>query len=161
AFINEIASLGEHFGADGKEVERGLKSDIRIGPRAYLSAGGPFAGGTLARDLSTLATLANRVAMPALLLRAVYSSNHVHKDWPRRKLQQLLGNLSEARVTILGLTYKPGTNTLRRSAAVELCRWLAARGAQVEAYDPAVDEVSGDLADQVRIHSSFRAALTG
>src|SRR5262249_38505130 len=55
-FINEVASLCEQVGADAREVERGLKSDVRIGPRAYLKAGPAFAGGTLARDVSTLAT---------------------------------------------------------------------------------------------------------
>ncbi|MBA3872819.1 MAG: UDP-glucose/GDP-mannose dehydrogenase family protein, partial [Anaerolineae bacterium] len=51
AFMNEIATLCEQVGADAREVERGLKSEVRIGPRAYLRPGGAFAGGTLARDL--------------------------------------------------------------------------------------------------------------
>ena len=50
-FINEIARLGEHVGADAREVSAGLKSEPRIGPKAYLGPGGPFAGGTLARDV--------------------------------------------------------------------------------------------------------------
>ncbi len=54
AFINEIARLGEVVGADAREVERALKSDVRIGPRAYVRAGGAYAGGTLARDVSYL-----------------------------------------------------------------------------------------------------------
>ena len=56
-FINEVARLCEHVGADAAEVSLGLKSEPRIGPRAYLGAGGPFAGGTLARDVVTLRTL--------------------------------------------------------------------------------------------------------
>ena len=59
-FINEIARLGEHVGADAKEVSAGLKSEPRIGPKAYLGPGGPFAGGTLARDVVTLTKLAGR-----------------------------------------------------------------------------------------------------
>ena len=50
-FANEIAAICELVGADAKEVERGLKSESRVGPKAYLSPGGPFAGGTLARDI--------------------------------------------------------------------------------------------------------------
>ena len=57
-FINEIARLCERTGADAKEVAAGLKSDVRVGPRAYLGPGGPFAGGTLARDVVTLTKLA-------------------------------------------------------------------------------------------------------
>ena len=58
AFINEIAVLCEEVGADAKQVERGLKTERRIGPRAYLSPGGAFAGGTLARDVAFLEGLA-------------------------------------------------------------------------------------------------------
>ncbi len=57
-FINEVARLCESTGADAKEVSLGLKSEARIGPKAYLGPGGPFAGGTLARDVVTLTKLA-------------------------------------------------------------------------------------------------------
>src|SRR5439155_8140956 len=53
-FINEVATLCEQVGADAGEVERGLKTDLRIGSRAYLKAGAAFAGGTLARDVTVL-----------------------------------------------------------------------------------------------------------
>jgi len=58
ALMNEISRICEQVGADAKEVERGLKSEPRIGPGAYLSPGGPFAGGTLARDIVALTKLA-------------------------------------------------------------------------------------------------------
>lgn len=58
AFMNEISRICEQVGADAKEVERGLKSEPRIGPGAYLSPGGPFAGGTLARDVVALTKIA-------------------------------------------------------------------------------------------------------
>ena len=160
-FINEVASLGESVGADAKEVERGLKSDIRIGPRAYLGAGGAFAGGTLARDVSALGALADRTGVPAPLMKAIYSSNQAHKEWPRRKLRQLLGDLKGKTIAILGLTYKPGTNTLRRSTAVELCQWLAAQGAVAQAYDPAVRQVPQELSGAVSARGSIREALAG
>ncbi len=161
AFINEIASLGEFVGADAKEVERGLKSDIRIGPRAYVSAGGPFSGGTLARDVSALGELADRAEIPAPLLKAIYESNQAHKSWPRRKLRQLLGDLRGKRVAVLGLTYKPGTDTLRRSMAVELCRWLSTEGATAQAYDPMVRRLPPELSEHARLCGSILEALDG
>ena len=63
-FINEIAALCERTGADAKEVERGLKTETRIGPYAYLGPGGAFAGGTLARDVVFLAELGRARAAP-------------------------------------------------------------------------------------------------
>jgi UDPglucose 6-dehydrogenase len=161
AFMNEIAVVGEHYGADAKEVERGLKGDIRIGPRAYLGAGGAFAGGTLARDISALGSLADNGAVPAPLLKAIYASNQGHKEWPRRMLRKLLVNLEGKVVAILGLTYKPGTNTLRRSSAVELCHWLIAQGAAPQAYDPVIRHRPAELNEKVAVLDGVRAALTG
>jgi UDPglucose 6-dehydrogenase len=140
-FANEIAAICELVGADAKEVERGLKTEARIGPKAYVSPGGPFAGGTLARDISFLSieSQAHRLVTPLLL--AVRPSNDEHKNWVRRKLQQQFGALSGVNVVIWGLTYKPGTDTLRRSLAVELCEWLLKQGANVCVYDPAVKQL--------------------
>ena len=67
------------------EVERGLKTERRIGPRAYLSPGGAFAGGTLARDVVFLEGLAERTAVRTPLLAGVRESNAHHKDWVRRR----------------------------------------------------------------------------
>ena len=75
----------------------------------------------------------------------VESSNREHRDWARRRLQSLLGSLKGRTVAVWGLTYKPGTDTLRRSTAVELCRWLLEQGAAVRVHDPAVPELPADL----------------
>ena len=140
AFINEIAVVCEAVGADAHEVARGLKSDVRIGPRAYLGPGGAFAGGTLARDIEFLKS---RYELP--LIASVKMSNDRHKDWVRRKLQSVLGPLRGRTVAVWGLTYKPGTDTLRRSSSVELCRWLIAEGARVKAHDPMVRSLPPEL----------------
>jgi len=136
AFANEIAGICESVGADAADVERGLKSERRIGPGAYLSPGGAFSGGTLARDVALLGrtSLEHEVATP--LLSAVLPSNNLHKHWARRKLRSHFADLSRITVAVWGLTYKPGTDTLRRSLAVELCDWLLAEGAAVRVHDP-------------------------
>ena len=157
AFINEISLLCEQVGADAKEVERGLKSEPRIGPKAYLSPGAAFAGGTLARDIAFLTQLGVQHRQPTHALAAVKTSNDAHKLWARSKLQQLIGNssrslgfdLSNQTIAVWGLTYKPGTDTLRRSSAVELCEWLAGQGARVLAHDPAVRKLPTGLASAV------------
>jgi UDPglucose 6-dehydrogenase len=145
-FINEIARLCERTGADAKEVAAGLKSEARIGPRAYLGPGGPFGGGTLARDVVTLTKLAQENHQHLPLLSAIKPSNDEHRGWNLQRLRFHLGDLKHRTVAILGLTYKPGTDTLRRSAAVELCRELLQAGATVRAADPAVKQLPEDLA---------------
>ena len=135
AFINEVAAICEGVGADASDVARGLKSEERIGPRAYLAPGDAFAGGTLARDIRFLSGLARDQGLPAEVVEGVAASNAEHRNWSRRALSRLFaassGNgaagLADRRIAVWGLTYKPGTNTLRRSSALELCRWLAAR----------------------------------
>jgi UDPglucose 6-dehydrogenase len=144
-FMNEVARLCEVTGADAKEVERGLKSESRIGPKAYLSPGGAFAGGTLARDVVALASLGDRHQKALELLPAIKRSNDQHRQWALQKVRQTLPNPAQATVTLLGLTYKPGTNTLRRSSAVELARALHAAGFKVRACDPSRPVLPAEL----------------
>jgi len=159
-FINEIARLCEHTGADAKEVAAGLKSDVRIGPRAYLGPGGPFAGGTLARDVVTLTKLGAAAGETLAVIPAIKQSNDLHRGWALRRLQSRLGALRGHPIAVLGLVYTPGTDTLRRSAAIELCRALLAAGAQVRAFDPAVKQLPGELA-KVAVSPDVAAAVHG
>jgi UDPglucose 6-dehydrogenase len=156
-FANELAQICERVGADAKDVERGLKTETRIGPRAYLSPGGAFAGGTLARDVAFLTQLAARHDLLQPLLASVWPSNEAHKGWALRRLRELLGRLSGTTIAVWGLTYKPGTDTLRRSAAVELCRALITEGARVVAWDPAVDQAP----DGIELVPDALAAVAG
>lgn len=157
-FINEIAALCEQSGADAREVERGLKSEKRIGPHAYLGPGAAFAGGTLARDVIFLKALGQAVGRPTPLMDGVDSSNRQHRGWARRRLEALLGSLEGRTVAVWGLTYKPGTDTLRRSTAVELCRWLLQQGARVRVHDPAVKALPDDLSGVTRSFTPEEAA---
>jgi UDPglucose 6-dehydrogenase len=157
-FANELASVCERVGADAKQVERGLKTESRIGPKAYLAPGGAFAGGTLARDVAFLTAIGGDHGLALPLLSGVRPSNEAHKKWALRRLTDRLGALAGKTVAVWGLTYKPGTDTLRRSASVELCRDLANAGAKVVAWDPAVRDV-GDL--PIMLAASAANALAG
>ena len=135
-FINEIASICENIGADAGEVEAGLKSETRIGPAAYLSPGAAFAGGTLARDIEFLKDIGSSNNLVNPLISAVRKSNDEHKKWIQRRLVAVLGDLKGKRIAVWGLTYKPGTNTLRRSLSVEMCNWLRDKGVEIAVHDP-------------------------
>jgi UDPglucose 6-dehydrogenase len=160
-FINELGRLCEKMAADARDVERGLKSEGRIGPRAYLSPGGAIAGGTLARDLRFLVQRGREVGVDTPLLDGVLASNDAHKDWVRDRAVECLQGVDNPVAAVLGLTYKPGTSTLRRSAAVELCRWLHARGVQTRAYDPAVNALPDELNPVVELVGDVAEALDG
>lgn len=161
AFINEIGAICEGTGAEVSEVERGLKSEERIGPKAYLKAGGAFSGGTLARDIQFLNALAERHGIDVPLLNSVMPSNEAHKQWAARRLRRIVGDLSGQVIAVLGLTYKPGTDTLRRSASIELCQWLVQQGSTVHAHDPLVRELPATLAASVALQPSVRDTMAG
>jgi len=152
-FINEVGRLCEVTGADSSEVTAGLKSDVRIGPRAYLGAGGPFAGGTLARDVVALTKIAAREDQEIDVIPAIKRSNDRHRRWALDTLARELESLRGRRIAIVGLTYTAHTSTLRRSAAVELCRDLLNEGATITAYDPAAVELPQSLAAVTRCDS--------
>jgi UDPglucose 6-dehydrogenase len=160
-FINEIAGICETAGADVKDVERGLKSESRIGPRAYLAAGGGIAGGTLARDVRVLTAIGNRAGRPTNVLAAVLTTNALQQHWADRVMQREFPDLRDTRITVFGLTYKPGTDTLRRSTSVEFCRRMHALGARVRAYDPAVRGLPGEFAGAIELDPNRTAALAG
>jgi UDPglucose 6-dehydrogenase len=160
-FANEIASVCESVGADAKEVERGLKTENRIGPRAYLSPGAAFAGGTLARDIAFLNRTARARGMVTPLLSSVLPSNNAHKLWAQRKLRALFADLSEATVAVWGLTYKPGTDTLRRSMSVELCDWMIGEGAAIHVHDPMAKNLPEHWCGAVERYDDPIAAVHG
>lgn len=159
-FMNEIAAVCERVGADAGEVSRALKTEARIGPRAYLSPGGAFAGGTLARDVVSLSNLAGEAeALP--VVRAIRESNDRHRQWAAGRLRAALNGVAGRRVAVWGLTYKPGTDTLRRSSAIELCEGLLADGAAVRAYDPAVKAVPDHLRGRLTLAATAADAARG
>jgi UDPglucose 6-dehydrogenase len=145
AFANEVASLCERVGADAKEVERGMKSEARIGAKAYVSAGAAFSGGTLARDVTSLRNIGGERGLRVPLLSSIKTSNDEHKQWVWHSLQRAFSNLAGTKVAIWGLTYKPGTDTLRGSLAIELCRLLTAHGAVVAVHDPVVQQMPAEF----------------
>jgi UDPglucose 6-dehydrogenase len=158
-FINEIAMLCEREGVDAAEVERALRSEPRIGQRAYIRPGSGFAGGTLARDVTFLTRIGVRHALPLPLLESIVPSNVGHRKWAFRQIERHFGTGGGKRVAVLGLAYTPGTSAIRRSVAIELCRDLLTWGAEVRAHDPAVSVLPDDLSAVVLRASAMEAAV--
>jgi UDPglucose 6-dehydrogenase len=160
-FINELSTLCEQVGANAREVELGLKSEERIGPKAYLRPGNAIAGGTLARDVNFLIQIGQQKTTATPLFSALLESNHAHKQWACRRIIQVLRDLKNKTIATLGLTYKVGTDTLRRSTAVETCEWLSQQGANVVAYDPALKELPTDITKFIQLKNTLTEALKG
>jgi UDPglucose 6-dehydrogenase len=157
-FINDIATLCEQEGIDAAEVESALRSEPRIGQRAYIRPGSGFAGGTLARDVIFLTQIRARHGSSLPLLESIVPSNIAHRKWAFRQIERHFLSGRGKRVAVLGLAYTPGTSAIRRSVAVELCRDLLAWGAEVRAHDPVVSGLPDDLAAVQLCVSADKAA---
>ncbi len=144
SFSGEISDICEACGADAIKVMDALKKEERVSPNAPLSPGLGFGGGTLARDLQALRAAARGKGMKTFVLDAALESNNQRKGYVKRRLESALGSLDGKTVSFLGLTYKPNTDTLRRSLALEIIDGLAATGVKMRAYDPAIKKLEGE-----------------
>jgi UDPglucose 6-dehydrogenase len=136
-FANELGNLCDEVGADGKRVAEVLRLEPRVGSKAMLIPGLGFSGGTLARDMQTLRGLGDRFGLETPLLDGTWTSNQQQNATVVRRLQKVFGGSVQGHtVAVLGLTYKPDTSTLRRSAALEVVEELHRLGAVVRTSDP-------------------------
>ena len=134
-FGNEIANLADRLGADAVAVGKALKKDRRIS-EAPIMPGIGFSGGTLARDVEQLKKFSKSLKYKAPLLKSITEINEGTFDEVIAKLEKRTGQLKGKKIGILGLTYKPGTSTMRRSPAIKIINKLLAKKAYCLAYDP-------------------------
>ena len=158
SFANELADLAEVSGADVREVMQVLRHDRRIGAQAFLDPGPGFSGGTLARDVQTLRGLGARASLPTRLLDATLEVNRGRLARLAERVAGACGGLRGATIALLGLTYKPGTSTLRRSASLEFAARLTRAGARVRAHDPQVREASAETRGVMLAADPYQAA---
>tara|TARA_B100001057_G_scaffold171070_1_gene171867 strand:- start:20628 stop:21935 length:1308 start_codon:yes stop_codon:yes gene_type:complete len=138
-FANNLSDISEQVGANIEDVILGIKSDDRIGQKAYLSPGIGFSGGTLGRDLKVLDSFNVQSKGPAELFGFIHKTNINRKKVIKSKIMQILSDCHGKVVGVLGLTYKPGTSTLRRSLPLDIVNLLLNEGVIVKAYDPKAD----------------------
>ena len=135
SFINEIANICEALGADVTEVARGMGYDKRIGP-SFLDAGLGWGGSCFPKDVKALEHMAVLHGTQPQLLQAVMEINRNQRRRAVMKLRKALGNLNEKTIGVLGLAFKPNTDDIRESPAVEIIHLLQNEGAHIQAYDP-------------------------
>ncbi len=137
SFINEIAEICEKTGTDIKAVISGMKLDKRIGG-AYLSPGPGFGGPCLSKDLKSLINFASRANADVGLLKSVLGRNELQIKNIFDKIFSVFDSSGNNKITILGLSFKAGTNDTRNSPAVDLLELLAGTKNRIAVYDPVV-----------------------
>jgi UDPglucose 6-dehydrogenase len=156
-FINEIANLCDAIGCDVHDVARGMGMDNRIG-RKFLHPGPGYGGSCFPKDTRALTTVADQFGVETRIVDAVIDANEFQRQAMIRKIEDLVGDLSGKQIGILGLSFKPETDDMRESPAIEIIEALVARGATVKAYDPvAMDEAKHCLPDIVYASDEYDA----
>ncbi|WP_219837804.1 UDP-glucose/GDP-mannose dehydrogenase family protein [Paenibacillus sp. R14(2021)] len=136
SFINEIANICEKVGADVTRVAEGMGYDKRIG-HAFLKAGIGYGGSCFPKDTRALIQIAGHVDYEFKLLRAVVEVNQDQRMSVIRKLETIFDEeLQGKTIAVWGLAFKPNTDDVRESPALEIIQYLIRSGAHVKAYDP-------------------------
>ncbi|SFU43649.1 UDPglucose 6-dehydrogenase [Alicyclobacillus macrosporangiidus] len=150
SFINEIANICDRVGADVTQVAYGMGLDPRIGP-SYLRAGLGYGGSCFPKDTRALVNIAGEAGYDFQLLRAVVEVNQRQRLEPVRRLKESFGTLAGRVITLLGVAFKPGTDDVRESPAIDLYVALMAEGAVVRMCDPVVRRVRGWISGASKI----------
>ncbi|MGI9120740.1 MAG: UDP-glucose dehydrogenase family protein [Acidimicrobiales bacterium] len=146
SFVNALAHVCEAVGADVGEVVLGMGHDPRIGFQ-FLKPGPGWGGSCFPKDTRAMVRIADDAGYDFSLLRGVIAVNEEQYERMADKVEAVAGgSLHDCVVAAWGLTFKARTDDLRNSPAIEVVHRLQARGARVQAYDPAVPAAT-DLGD--------------
>lgn len=149
SFINEIANLADRVGADVRDIAQGIGLDPRIGPH-FLRAGIGYGGSCFPKDVSALAQHAGVNGYAFKILSAVIEVNARQRDVFFKRMLEELGGVKGRRMAVWGLSFKPDTDDIRESAAIDIVQRLCAQGAEVVVYDPqAAENAKQVLSDNV------------
>ena len=159
-FINEVANLCDAIGCDVHDVARGMGMDNRIG-RKFLHPGPGYGGSCFPKDTRALTTVADQYGVETLIVDAVIEANERQRDAMIPKIEKLVGNLSGKKIGILGLSFKPETDDMRESPAIEIISELIKRGASIKAFDPVAMEESTHFITGIEYANDEYDAIAG
>lgn len=139
-FINEVANLCDAIGCDVHDVARGMGMDNRIG-RKFLHPGPGYGGSCFPKDTRALTTVADQFGVETRIVDAVIEANERQRDAMIPKIEKLVDGISGKKIGILGLSFKPETDDMRESPAIDIIKAIIKLGGTVRAFDPvAMDE---------------------
>lgn len=145
SFINEMATLCEHTGADIQMVSKGMGLDKRIGQK-FLHAGPGYGGSCFGKDTAALISMGELAGCDMSIARATQEVNDGQRHRAMAKIRDTLNGVEGKTIGLLGLSFKPNTNDLRDSPSLFLAQCLLEEGCTVRAYDPeALEEAAKRL----------------
>ena len=144
SFINAVANICEHVGADVTKIAQGMGFDKRIG-KSFLSAGIGFGGSCFPKDLDAFCWIAKKLGYNFELLDAVRKINREQRENIVKKIEDALWVLHGKTIAILGLSFKPDTDDMRSAPSIDIIKILHSKGAKIKAYDPRATERAKEI----------------
>jgi UDPglucose 6-dehydrogenase len=163
SYINAVSAICEASGADVEKVADGIGMDKRIG-RNFLNAGLGYGGSCFPKDVKAFIAIADELGVPFNLMKEVERINDSMLERFLKKMRDALWVLKDKRIAVWGLSFKPDTDDVRNSVAIELVRHLVEEGAIVTAYDPKGMEKAREynlISDKVKLVGSPVEAVDG
>jgi UDPglucose 6-dehydrogenase len=161
SFANEMANICQGLGIDYLDVKKGMELDRRIGSGRFLNAGAGFGGSCFPKDVRALLAQTAELGVDPLMLRATLGVNDMQPYRLVEMTKRGLGEINGKQITILGLSFKPGTDDMREAPAIKIIHSLLAEGAKVIAYDPkALDNARKIFGSRIQYAGSSKEALT-
>lgn len=162
SYINAVSEICEVSGADVEKVAEGIGMDKRIG-RSFLNAGLGYGGSCFPKDIAAFIAIADQLGTPFTLLKEVQKINNHQFTRFLDAVREALWVLKEKKIAVWGLSFKPNTDDVRSSVAVNIVEALVSEGADVTAYDPKAMEKFRELplAGKIKLAESPLEAARG
>lgn len=139
SFINAVANICEHAGANVLKVAEGMGYDKRIG-KSFLNAGVGFGGSCFPKDLAAFIRIAHKLGYDFQLLKEVENINREQRKLIVTKIKNAVWILKDKKIGILGLAFKPNTDDMRSAPSIDVIEMLQSQGAIIKAFDPVAME---------------------
>lgn len=160
SFMNDIANLCEIVGANVEDVAKGMSYDERIGSK-FLKSGIGYGGSCFPKDTKALHWLSTYNGYELKTVKAAIEVNEAQKLKLVRKASNLVDSFEGMEVSVLGLTFKPGTDDLREAPSIGNINYLLERGANIKAYDPVgIENAKKIFGDSIKYTTSIDEAIT-
>lgn len=160
SFINAMAQMCQAAGGDVELLADAIGYDARIG-RQFLNAGLGFGGGCLPKDIRALSARAGELGVD-LLSELIATVDSINNDQRRQvaelAVDQLGGDVTGKKVAVLGAAFKPGTDDVRNSPALDVAHFLADGGADVHVFDPQATVTRPDVTQSASLEELFTDA---
>ncbi|MDC0941222.1 nucleotide sugar dehydrogenase [Candidatus Pelagibacter sp.] len=138
---NLLSELSTRIGAHWTDISKALKLDRRIGGHAYLNPGLGISGGNLERDVNSVIQMNKKMNLDSRMFEYWKKKSQYYKNWPIRKFLELKKKIRINNISILGLTYKPDTDSLKNSPSLEIISKLK-REYSLTLYDPVIKSLT-------------------